>query len=279
MTAMGEAARIRPEGSRLASPPLREGHDSRVAIVARGVPVAATTGLWYKKTRESPDRATPPVPERWSIMALQDGDRLLLIGDSITDAGRARPRGEGPDGLGWGYAALTAAMLTARAPERRIEVINMGISGNTSRDLRARWRTDCLDLRPNLVTVMIGVNDVWRKFDHPDDPSLHVPLDEYTANMDRLVGDALTVSRGIVVLSPFFLEPDRDDPMRRMMDDYVAAARWAAEAHRQPFLNLQDLFDRWLERRPSSAFSSDRVHPNVTGHYLLAVALLSYLDA
>lgn len=201
-----------------------------------------------------------------------------MIGDSITDAGRARPRGEAPDGLGWGYAALTDAMLTLSVPDRRVEVVNMGISGNTTRDLKARWKTDCLDLKPDGITLMIGVNDVWRKFDHPEDPSLHVPLAEYAENLDALVGDALTVARATVVLSPFFLEPDRGDPMRRMIDDYVDAARSVAERHRQPFLDLQGMFDQWLERRAASAFSGDRVHPNVAGHYLMAAALAPYLE-
>ncbi len=211
-------------------------------------------------------------------MALKEGDRLVMIGDSITDAGRSRPRGEQPDGLGWGYVALTAAMLLADAPDRAIEVVNMGISGNTSRDLRARWRTDCLELRPDVVTLMIGVNDVWRKFDHPEDLSLHVPMEEYRENLNHLIEDALTVAREIVVLSPFFLEPDRSHPMRRMIDDYVAVAAGVAEDRGQPFFNLQAFFDGWLGRRPSSAFSGDRVHPNVTGHYLMASALVRYLE-
>src|SRR5947209_545163 len=111
-----------------------------------------------------------------------------MIGDSITDCDRARPVGEGLFGAqGRGYVANVDALLGAVYPERRIRVVNMGISGNTTRDLKARWQTDVLDLSPDWLSIMIGDNDVWRQFDSPWQTEQHVYLEEYEASLNHLV--------------------------------------------------------------------------------------------
>src|SRR3954452_17883523 len=98
-------------------------------------------------------------------LRIQPNSKLLMIGDSITDCERARPVGEGLfAALGKGYVSLVDALLGATYPEREIRVVNMGSSGNTVRDLKSRWRTDVLDLRPDWLSMMIGINDVWRQF-------------------------------------------------------------------------------------------------------------------
>src|SRR6187549_1184127 len=113
-------------------------------------------------------------------LRLQKGEKLVMIGDSITDVGRARPIGEGraDDALGRGYVMMVDALLGAVYPERMIRVINMGVSGNTTRDLKTRWQTDVLDLKPDRLSIMIGANDVWRQFDTPL-PEYAVPPGEF----------------------------------------------------------------------------------------------------
>ena len=102
-------------------------------------------------------------------MKLSPRSRLVMIGDSVTDCDRARPVGEGePEALGHGYVAEIAALLMAVYPARSIRVTNMGIGGNTVRDLAARWDTDVLALKSDWLSVMIGINDVWRHFDDDD---------------------------------------------------------------------------------------------------------------
>ena len=112
-----------------------------------------------------------------------------MIGDSITDVGRARPIGEGraDDALGRGYVMMVDALLGAVYPERLIRVINMGVSGNTTRDLKARWQKDVLDLKPDWLSIMIGANDVWRQYDSPKQTEGHVLIDEYERNLSELV--------------------------------------------------------------------------------------------
>src|SRR5579884_4100370 len=111
-------------------------------------------------------------------MLLEKNDKLVLIGDSITDCGRS-PAGEGAnEGIGRGYVAQIEALLHSVYPELSIRVINKGTSGNTVRDLKARWETDVLDLKPDWLSIMIGINDVWRQFDRPLIVESHVHIGE-----------------------------------------------------------------------------------------------------
>ena len=102
------------------------------------------------------------------FLKLERNETLLMIGDSITDFGRKRPVGEGlHEGVGIGYPMYVRAFLESMYPDLNIHVINMGTSGDNVRALKERWQTDVFDLKPDWVSVMIGVNDVWRQFDQP----------------------------------------------------------------------------------------------------------------
>ena len=153
-------------------------------------------------------------------MLFQRNDTVLFIGDSITDYNRARPVGEGLNNA-WGtsYAAMASSLLCAMYPELHLRMINMGISGNQVRDLDKRWQTDVLDLKPDWVVVLIGINDVWRQFDSPSQPELHVPPEEYRATYQRLLEQTLPTVKGMVLLTPYFMEPNQADPMRARMDE------------------------------------------------------------
>src|SRR5471030_3060597 len=121
-------------------------------------------------------------------MKLAKNSKLVMIGDSITDAGRARPTGEGLfDAIGKGYAGNVDALLGAVYPAHGIRVVNMGTSGNTVRDLKARWQTDVLEQKPDWLSIMIGTNDVWRQFDIPRQKETHVYPEEYERTLDELV--------------------------------------------------------------------------------------------
>ncbi|MDO3411791.1 SGNH/GDSL hydrolase family protein [Saccharibacillus sp. CPCC 101409] len=212
-------------------------------------------------------------------MKLEKGQRLVLIGDSITDCERRFPYGEGLfQGTGKGYAALVEGLLQTAYPERPVRVTNMGIGGNTVRDLQARWRTDVLDLKPDWLTVMIGINDVWRQFDQPAVTDSHVNLDEYEQTLEELVRSALPGLKGLVILTPFYLEPNAQDRMRSRMDEYGAAARRVAERAGAIFVDTQAAFAEPLAHSHPTEIASDRVHPNLTGHLVLARALLGALD-
>jgi lysophospholipase L1-like esterase len=203
--------------------------------------------------------------------------KLVMIGDSITDVGRARPIGEGraDDALGRGYVMMVDALLGAVYPERMIRVLNMGISGNTTRDLRMRWQTDVIDLKPDWVSIMIGANDVWRQYDSPKQTERHVLVDEYERNLVELVTQTRPLVRGLVLMTPFYLEPNRQDAMRATMDRYAAVVRRVAAAQGALLVDTQAAFDRVLEVYYPAAINWDRVHPNPTGSAVLARAFLS----
>lgn len=201
--------------------------------------------------------------------------RLVMIGDSITEWGRPSP--DSPDyatALGHGYVALVAQKLAARPPERRIDVLNRGIGGHTVRDLATRWQRDAIDLRPDWLSVMIGINDVWRFFD-PQRKNEAVPHAEYEATLDLLLAAARPRVSALVLLTPFYVEPNRDDPMRRRMDEFGAIVARLAPRHGARFLDTQAIIDRLLAQHPPTEIAHDLVHVGPLGHEAFAEAVVA----
>ncbi|WP_274652521.1 SGNH/GDSL hydrolase family protein [Paenibacillus humicola] len=208
-------------------------------------------------------------------MLLGKHDKLVMIGDSITDCDRARPVGEGLfNALGRGYAGNVEALLTAVYPELGVRVVNMGISGNTVRDLAARWQTDVLEQKPDWLSIMIGTNDVWRQFDLPVMTEAHVYLEEYERTLEELVARTKPLLKGLILMTPFYIEPNRDDRMRAAMDRYGEVVRHLAGKYGAVFVDTQAAFDRALEQLYAATLAWDRVHPNQAGHMILTRAFL-----
>jgi lysophospholipase L1-like esterase len=212
-------------------------------------------------------------------MKIEANSKLVMIGDSITDCGRTQPVGEGLfEAHGKGYVAYVAGLLGAAYPERHIRVVNMGTSGNTVRDLKARWQRDVIDLKPDWLSIMIGINDVWRQYDLPLQSEIHVPLGEYETTLDELVSAAKPALKGLVMMTPYFIEPNTADAMRATMDQYGAVVRKLAAKHGAIFVDTQVAFNAVLQHGHPASLAWDRVHPNVTGHMVLARAFLSAVD-
>jgi lysophospholipase L1-like esterase len=212
-------------------------------------------------------------------MKIAAGSKLVMIGDSVTDCGRALPVGEGLfDAAGKGYVANVDGLLGAVYPKSSIRVVNMGTSGNTVRDLKARWQTDVLDLKPDWVSVMIGDNDVWRQFDLPRQPEIHVLPEEYERTLEALVIQTLPAVQGLILMTPFYIEPNRRDAMRARMDAYGAIVRKVAQKHNALLVDTQSAFDKALETYYPATISWDRVHPNHIGHMILARAFLQAVE-
>jgi lysophospholipase L1-like esterase len=208
-------------------------------------------------------------------MKIESGT-LLFIGDSITDAGRARPVGEG-NGLGGGYPSQVAALLGATYPERKIRVLNTGISGNTIRNLKARWQKDVIDLKPDWLSIMIGTNDVWRQFQGTSNPDSVLP-DEFEKTYDELLRQTKPLVKGITLLTPFYVEPDKDHLMRKRMDEYGQLVRKIAREHGCRFGDTQAAYDKALQSVPFATLAGDKVHPSPAGHMVLARVFLKTVD-
>ncbi len=210
-------------------------------------------------------------------MKIPPNSTLLMIGDSITDCDRARPIGENCD-LGNGYVSLIHAILGATCPEQHLRILNMGTGGNTVRDLAARWKSDVLDLKPDLLSIMIGINDVWQQFEAPLQMDWQVGLAEYSTGFERLVRTTRPQLKGLVLMTPFLIESNRADPIRSAVDHYAEAVRHLATQYDAVLVDSQAAFDAALTAVDSMTLTSDRVHPNLTGHMILARAFLNAMD-
>ena len=243
----------------------------RVFELVVGAPALAA-GLGGRAAAPS---EAPPAEGRKSLK-LAARTKLVMVGDSITDAGRARPVGEGRgEAIGKGYVMMVEALLGAVYPEQWIRTVNQGISGNTVRDLKARWQADVLDLAPDWVSIMIGANDVWRQFDSPRQTEKHVLIEEYEQTLEELVQATLPRVKGLVLITPFYLEKNRGDAMRAAMDRYGAAVRRLADKHRTLFVDSQAAFDEVLKTYYPASLNWDRVHPDHIGSMVLARAFVN----
>lgn len=211
-------------------------------------------------------------------MKIQPDSKLLMIGDSITDCGRARPLADTPDALGTGYVSLINACLTAVMPQSRIQIINMGVSGDTVRDLAARWERDVLAHRPDWLSIMIGINDVWRQFDTWPQTEPTIDLEEYRQTLAKLIQTIRPTLQGLVLMTPYVIEPDRADPMRAKMDEYGAVVAELAGRYTAVFVDTQAAFDTVLTDFEPQSLAADRIHPNLAGHMILARAFLQAIE-
>jgi lysophospholipase L1-like esterase len=153
-------------------------------------------------------------------------------------------------------------------------VVNQGLSGNTVRDLKERWQRDVLDLKPDWLSIMIGINDVWRQFDSPRQKESHVYLDEYTATLKELVTQTRPLLKGLVLMSPYIIEPNKADPMRAQMDRYGKVVQDLAAKNDAIFVDVQAAFDAVTTHLHPMSLAWDRIHPGAPGHMVIARAFL-----
>ena len=209
-------------------------------------------------------------------MIFQNMDRIVFAGDSVTDMGSTNPVGEGLfDRLGQGYVRMVDNMLAACYPHILVRVTNSGISGNTSRDLLARFDRDVVALNPDWVSICIGINDVWRQFDTPAIPDGQVLPEEYEKNVETMILKVKGKVKGIFILSPYIMEPNSADRMRSRMNEYVEICRRLAQKHGCEFVDFQKLYEDYCSIRHSSFIAWDRIHPNEVGATLMAREFLS----
>ena len=127
-----------------------------------------------------------------------------------------------------------------------------------------------MNLNPDWVSVMIGINDIWRQFDSPGVRSSHVYPAEYRENLCEMMERTLPAVKGVILMSPFYMEPCREDFMRAMTDQYVKICEEVAKKYNCHYVNIQAAFDEYLQYRHSSYISWDRVHPGHIGSLIIA---------
>jgi len=200
------------------------------------------------------------------------GQHVVFIGDSITDAGR---RDHLPP-YGDGYMSLVRAFITARRPELHLRWTNQGISGNTVRDLAQRWEDDAVAVAPDWLSVMIGINDVWRFFTGRHAEA--VPIDEYEQTLRQLVRRAVDATGCRLILAdPYIIERDPAEPQRVETERYCAVVETLAKEFDAIHVRTQQAFDRALTTTAETDWADDRIHPNLPGHAIIADAYLEAL--
>ncbi|MBQ1264368.1 MAG: SGNH/GDSL hydrolase family protein [Oscillospiraceae bacterium] len=210
-------------------------------------------------------------------MIIDNMERIVFAGDSVTDMGRDKTNGPSEglfDRIGFGFVRMIENMLSAWYPERNFRITNSGVSGNTSRHLLERYESDVVALKPDWVNILIGINDVWRQFDCPAMQDSAVMPEEYEQNVEKMILAVKDTVKGITIWTPYYMEPNKEDPMRKRMDEYGAICKKLAEKHGCMFVDFQAMFDRYFAHQHSSRIAWDRVHPNQMGATLMARELL-----
>jgi lysophospholipase L1-like esterase len=198
---------------------------------------------------------------------LKLNDTILFIGDSITDADR-NSRAYKP--FGFGYVHFVANHLLAKYPTFNLNIINRGISGNTIRDLEKRWQRDCIDHKPDILSILIGVNDVWRQFEEGK-LSRAVFADEYESTYRQLLDEIKQKCKSrIVICEPFMFCDDSSNPMFEELHCYIETVNRIASDYKAVLVPFQKLIDEQIKTVPPPKWSADSVHPELWAHCWLA---------
>jgi lysophospholipase L1-like esterase len=196
---------------------------------------------------------------------------ILFQGDSITDVGRRYTlSGENePAALGGGYPLIAASHMLRAHPDGGLRVFNRGISGNRVPDLQARWQTDAIALKPDILSILIGVNDIWHKLSGNSNGTVADYESQYNALLDGTKRELPSVR--LVILEPFVLVTGSvDAKWFPEFDERRAVAARVAKRAGALFIPLQALFTQLAKSAPASYWLSDGVHPTLAGHAAIA---------
>jgi lysophospholipase L1-like esterase len=199
---------------------------------------------------------------------------VLFQGDSITDAGRKRDQSAANNSgaLGTGYAFLAAAALLKQFPDKNLQIYNKGISGNKVYQLAERWDDDCLKLKPDVLSILIGVNDFWHTLTGGYKGTVKTYRDDLITLLDRTKQQLPAVQ--LIIGEPFAVSGIKavDDKWYPAFNDYRAAAKEIADKYGAAFIPYQSIFDKAGKTAPGAYWTGDGVHPSVAGAELMAAA-------
>lgn len=220
--------------------------------------------------------AAATVTEKSKKIVLKKESVVLFQGDSITDAGRKRDNDQPNAGgaLGGGYALMAASSLLLKSADKNLKVYNKGISGNKVFQLADRWDTDCLLIKPDVLSILVGVNDYWHTLSNNYKGTAKTYRDDYDKLLARTKQELPDVQ--LIIGEPFAVKGVKavDDKWYPTFDEYRAAARELADKYHATFIPYQSIFDKAQKSAPASYWTGDGVHPSVAGAQLMAEAWL-----
>jgi lysophospholipase L1-like esterase len=205
---------------------------------------------------------------------LSKGTTILFQGDSVTDCQRIR---EDENSLGEGYPAKIAGLWNILYPESGLRFVNRGVSGDRTADLLKRYQNDFAAVKPDLVSILIGINDTWRRYDSNDPTSAEKFEQNYRDLLERLKRDLPAAA--IVIIEPFLLD---SDPAKRLwredLDPKIQIVRNLAREFADIFIPMDGLFASYAAGGTKDTdMSADGVHPTPQGHSIIAKEWLGAL--
>ena len=190
--------------------------------------------------------------------------RILFQGDSITDCARDR---SDITSLGCGYPKYVKQYLLECYPQLEFEFINKGISAHKTRDLVARWQEDAVDIQPDIISILVGVNDTWHQCDSQD----WIPNDVFEANYRSLLEDIKTKTKAkIIMLEQYVLDFPEMKVFHNDIDEKIQIVRRLASEYADRYIPLDGLFAAACVSEPPSFWTLEGVHPTDEGHRLIA---------
>jgi len=199
---------------------------------------------------------------------VKKGDLILFIGDSVTDCGRNR---EDLSDLGPSYVKKIDSYLKAFFAELLLRVMNKGVSGNRVIDLQARWQDDCLCYKPDIINILIGINDCWRRFDNNDSTS----AEDFEKRYDSILLAAQKTGAKLTLMEPFVLPYPADRTLwREDLDPKIQMARKLARKYEAKLIPLDGILASLITSKEPQFYSADGVHPTNAGHAVIAKAWL-----
>jgi lysophospholipase L1-like esterase len=214
-------------------------------------------------------------------ITLSKGNVILFQGDSITDSGRRKDTltPNNPAALGTGYAFLAASALLSRYPGLNLRIYNRGISGNKVYQLADRWDKDCLELKPDVLSILVGVNDYWHKHDKKYDGTVQTYRDDYIRLLERTRKTLPDVK--LIVAEPYAVKGVRavDDTWYPEFNEFREASAAIARQFNAVYLPYQRIFDEAQKKAPGAYWTADGVHPSIAGAERMATAWLELIKA
>ena len=195
--------------------------------------------------------------------------KILFQGDSVTDAGRDR---SDPHDMGNGYPRYASAMIQDSFPDTELEFVNLGIGGNRTEHLVERLETDFIEIQPDIISIMIGVNDVWHHYSHGIETSDEQFEENYRAVLDAI---KTRTSARILMIQPFLLETV--DPAKQAYTEELARkqaiVKKLADEYADAYLPLDEILHAETEEEPAY-YAADGVHPTPDGACFIGEAYL-----
>ncbi len=221
-----------------------------------------------------------PSAKKPKYSLFENGNTVLFQGDSITDAGREKKKElpNNPKSFGYGYAFLAASALLNALPEKDLTIYNRGISGNKVYQLADRWQKDCIDLKPDVVSILIGVNDYWHFRNGKYDGTIEVYENDFRKLINRTKKELPNVK--LVICEPYYLLKTRavDETWVKPMKEFQAVAKKLAGEFNTLWVPFQKVFDEAIKHAPATYWSADGVHPGMPGAQLMAEAWLKVVE-